>query len=60
MIANELHTRKRHVLFVERTGEVEAITLDPSSGGDQAEIEEQIVERLVRRHDQWIALGSSP
>ncbi|KAG0141020.1 hypothetical protein CROQUDRAFT_136371 [Cronartium quercuum f. sp. fusiforme G11] len=69
VIANELHTRKHQVLFVERTGEVETVALPESTnvpivgtnpgvtGTEEVEIEDQIVERLVKRHDQWIVLG---
>lgn len=65
VIANELHTRKHQVIFVMKNGQVERIGLPQFSsvpivgtnpeGRDQVEIEDQIVERLIRRHDEWIS-----
>ncbi|EGG02372.1 uncharacterized protein MELLADRAFT_38628 [Melampsora larici-populina 98AG31] len=66
VIANELHTRKHQVIFVMKNGQIERIGLPQFSsvpvvgtnpeGRDQVEIEDQIVERLIIRHDQWISL----
>ncbi|WAR56245.1 hypothetical protein PtB15_7B90 [Puccinia triticina] len=51
VIANELHTRKTSVLMIDRDGTIEPIKNDDPAGH---EIEEQMVNRLVHRHLDWI------
>ncbi|KAG0422864.1 hypothetical protein HPB47_001340 [Ixodes persulcatus] len=49
VIANELHSRKHHVLFVTQESH-EAVDLSPAQLAAGIEIEELIVEKLSRQH----------
>jgi phosphopantothenate-cysteine ligase len=75
VIGNDLHRRKYEVVFVSRKHKpaVESVVPEfeeswlriPSSTststdvGHVKEIEEDIVNELVRRHDKWIQTGKS-
>lgn len=65
VIGNELHRRKFEVVFVERQDpgaedeyketwlRLEDLPSKPA-GGEEVEIEEVIIQELVKRHNHWI------
>ncbi|CAN7938666.1 unnamed protein product, partial [Ixodes hexagonus] len=56
VIANELHSRKQHVLFVTQESH-EAVDLSQEQMAAGTEIEELIVDRLARQHTLHMAQG---
>ncbi|KAI0319307.1 phosphopantothenate-cysteine ligase [Amylostereum chailletii] len=67
VIGNDLNRRKYEVVFVSRAIDARAISdtwlrIDAhaiNSRGQLKEIEEDIVDELVRRHDRWIAASAT-
>lgn len=56
VIANLLHTRKRHVLLIDRDDtRPEHIVLSETESSEGIEIESKIVQNLKTRHDTFIS-----
>jgi phosphopantothenate---cysteine ligase (ATP) len=73
VVGNELHTRKYKVIFVEKDSDVKGSSkqsdVGPGAGyreewitigeEDGTEIEKIIVQKLIKRHEDWIHVGKS-